>query len=393
MKNITIKKNSVILKLIYLLILIYAIQDFQTSSNIGLRNVDRSSVYISLMFILIVLGANYIEAFIKKRMKMSSFELILWVITVWVLISNILSGNNLWNSLVHIGISLLWILIYSFFYNQIRKYPESFDSIRKFIFIMFLFYVGATIYAKLNIQEIYNRTAVVNYVYYVLVFFPWILLASNKRLRNFSILIIVVMVLISMKRGAIVVFPIMFFVFYFIDGKVNNRRIKNALRVFVMFLLIIVGLVYIDQLYDGYISNRFTYESLASGSGRDTIYTMVINNILNRNIADFLIGLGSGSTTLYIGAAAHNDWLEFIFSFGLIGVFLYMNLFIILIRKTYKSIKNKFIYSSLYAVSIIYMLLIGMVGMIYFAHSTLYLMALFGTLNALEMNNCQKNNE
>ncbi|GEM_PF-2943541 len=385
-KKMTSKKEGMMLKLVFFLIFIYAVQDLQSSSNTGLRNANRSGVYISLFIIIFVLSTHYIFMLIKKGIRISYFEAALWGITLWTTVVNVFNGNDIWSSLVHVGISLLWVVIYSFFYSYVQEYPGSLNSILKYIFVMFLFYVGATIYAKINIQEIYDRTAVVNYVYYNIVFLPWIILSANKALRNIGIIIIIIMVEISMKRGAIIVFPIMLLVHYLVDGKVNRSKIKSIFKLIVIFSIVVIGLIYVNNMYFNFIGDRFTAEAIESGSGRNEIYNLALGNILNRNAVDFLIGLGSRSTIQYIGAAAHNDWLEFIFSFGFIGMLLYLQFFVALVRKTFKLIKNNYSFSSTYAVSTVYILAIGMIGMVFFAHSTLYLMALFGTVDALESN-------
>lgn len=380
------KKDSIMLKIVFILIFIYAFQDFLSSSNAGFKNANRMSVYVSLFTIILVLSTHYIFMLIKKGIRIGYFEATLWGITLWTVVVNVLNGSELWSSFVHVGISLLWIVIYSFFRNYVQEYPGSLDSILKYIFVMFFFYMGATVYAKINIQEIYETTAVVNYVYYNIVFLPWIILISNKAIRNVGFIFIIIMVQISMKRGAIIILPVMLLVHYMVDGKVNGRKIKNIFKLLVLFSIVLLGLIYVNNLYFNFLGNRFSSEALSSGSGRYEIYTQIIDNVLNRNAVDFLIGLGSHSTLQYIGAAAHNDWLEFIFSFGFIGILLYFQFFLALIIKAFRLIKNNYSFSSAYAVSIVYILAIGMIGMVFFSHSTLYLMALFGTVDALESN-------
>ncbi|OPZ88841.1 MAG: hypothetical protein BWY74_02968 [Firmicutes bacterium ADurb.Bin419] len=386
LKEISPKNGSIMLKLVFFLIFIYAIQDFLSSANTGLRNANRISVHISLFIILFVLCTHCIFMVIKRGIRISYFEATLWGITLWTIVVNMFNGSDIWSSLVHVGISLLWVVIYSFFHNYVQEYPNSLDSILKYIFVLFLFYIGATIYAKINIQGIYERTAVVNYVYYNIVLLPWIMLISSKAIRNVGFIVIIIMVQISMKRGAIIVLPVMLIVHYLVDGKVNHRKIKNIFKLLVVISIVFIGLIYVNNLYSNFLGNRFTAEALESGSGRNEIYKLALDNIINRNAVDFLIGLGSGSTLQYIGAAAHNDWLEFIFSFGFIGILLYLLFFVALVSKTFKLIKNNCSFSSTYTVSIVYILAIGMVGMVFFAHSTLYLMALFGTVDALESN-------
>ena len=46
--------------------------------------------------------------------------------------------------------------------------------------------------------------------------------------------------------------------------------------------------------------------------------------ILNRNFFEFLIGKGSGSSLSIIGSGVHNEILEMLFSYGVIGLIIYL---------------------------------------------------------------------
>lgn len=380
----TIKKNKYyILTFIFLFILNYAIQDVMHSENLGLRNVDRSKVYISLFLLIGILGMQYIYSLIEKKLKVSSTELTLWCITIWIIIVDVLRSTNLWSALVHIGLSILWIFVYSFFYYYLIKNPFSISRLMKYIMIMFIFYIFATVYAKYNIQSIYNRIAVVNMVYNVLVFLPWTTLISNRRLRNLSFFVTIIIVVISMKRGAMIVLPIMLVLYFIVEGIVKNKYISVYLKILFFALIFITIVGCIDQYSGGYITNRFSQESLSSGSGRSVIYSSILLDIKQRNIVDLLIGSGSASSLNSIGFAAHNDWLEFLYSYGIIGTILYLTLFWGFLKRSLNLIKSKSKYSAPYTMGVAYIFLIGMVGMIFFSHSTFYIMALFGTVNGL----------
>lgn len=75
-------------------------------------------------------------------------------------------------------------------------------------------------------------------------------------------------------------------------------------------------------------------------SGRDEIYANIFNAWYNNNsVIHFLFGFGfAGSTALSgVGLLAHNDWLELLSNFGLLGVSIYLYFF----YAGYSSIKNQ----------------------------------------------------
>ena len=119
-------------------------------------------------------------------------------------------------------------------------------------------------------------------------------------------------------------------------------------------------------------STRFSYESLIDGSGRAQLYRYAIEDIKQRSLLNLLIGRGSGSSIQFLGTAAHNEWLEFIFSLALLS-FLYLLLFISLFRQVYLLIRTSS-FMRLYAMAVLYMLVVGMYGQIYFLirHFILY---------------------
>lgn len=365
--------------------MIYSIQDFQTSSNIGIKDARRASVHISLFITIFFLGIYYIYSVFIRGFVRVSIHNQLWLINIWIILVNIIQGANIWNVAIHVGLATLWILTYSFFSFYIRKFKESCIHIEALIVIMFIFYVFAALYASYNIQKTYNRIAVINMVYDVLVFLPWITLIQNKKKRLLGIIIISVIVLISMKRGAIIALPIMLSMSYVIEGIIKNKKKTYIVRIVGLLSLFFIGLVIFNYLTDGYIISRFTYESLSTGSGRVNLYNIALEDIKNRTFINSLVGKGSGSSVQLLGTGVHNEWIEFLFSFGIIGVFLYFNLFISLVKTNIKLIKRRSSYASAYSIAITYILIVGMFGGIYFVHSTLYIMSFFGAVEGLTL--------
>ena len=64
-------------------------------------------------------------------------------------------------------------------------------------------------------------------------------------------------------------------------------------------------------------------------SGRDIIYSNIWNSWLDSNFFHFLFGYGFAASIKIsgIGLFAHNDWLEILSNFGLLGVIIFAVLF------------------------------------------------------------------
>lgn len=162
----------------------------------------------------------------------------------------------------------------------------------------------------------------------------------------------------GVKRGAIIAggAGLLFFLYY--QLRIIER--KNRFRDYIFAIGSIIVLAYFG--YDYYQSNEFLVnrmEALSEGSssGRNIIYANIFNAWYeSHNILNILFGFGFGSSLILSGTGnwAHNDWLEGLEGFGLIGVILYLLLFFAALQMIYKknwSADNFFIViSSIYMV-------------------------------------------
>lgn len=371
------------LYLTFFLILIYAIQDFLTSANTGARDMARQGVHIALLILLAHLTIYYIYTISHIGIAKSFVKQILWLLAIWITVVNLIQSTNIWNAMVHLGLSVLWVLVYHFFSYYLYRFPDAWCYTQTCIIIMFGFYVFSALHSTYLLRMTYNRIVAVNLAYNVIVFLPWILSFHKKWIRILGIGITFLTVLISMKRGAIIVLPVMLCVSLLVDAAIKKKRISNLIKIILIIMGFFVAFYATDQLTGGYLSRRFALESFMDGSGRALLYQNAIKDISERSMRDFFLGRGSGSSIWLLGTATHNDWLEFLFDFGIIGVIFYAALFITLFWKTIHLMRKRSPYASAYAMGVVYMLVVGMYGMIYFAHSTLYIIAFFGSIEGL----------
>lgn len=376
---------------VFLLILLYAVQDFRTSRNTGAEvGTGRGAVHVTLFIILIVLGMYYAVTTLGSRIVKFPVKVALWLITGWIAIVNLLQNASMWSVAVHLGLSVLWILTYHFFSYYLRYFPNAWPQMQVCIAIMFGFYVFSALYAAYIFQITYDRIIVVNLAYSVLVFLPWILLVARKRMRHLGICIVFFVVLVSMKRGAIIVFPLMLSTSMLVEAIVRKKWLgRVALKVIFWMALFFASLLIVNQWSKGFLTERFLPGQLAIGSGRVELYRVSIEEISQRSKWHLLIGYGSGSSVDYLGTSVHNEWLEFLFNFGIIGVLFYALLFLALVRRVWQLIRRSSPYASVYAMAVVYMLTIGMFGQIYFAHPTFYIMAFYGIVEGLMLNDAR----
>ena len=245
-------RRFIYLHITFFLLLIYAYQDFKSSANIGLRDADRSMVHLMLFIVIVVLGIYFIYTLFTKGIVLDSIKCSLWLITGWMLFVSIIQGADAWLTTVQLGLSVLWIFIYHFGKNYFVVNQKAWLVIMKWMVVLFLFYVCSSVYAIYNISSTYGKIPVINLSYYVIVFFPWISLMSNKTIKNMFYLFILIIVLVSFKRGVIIVFPLMLITYSLTKAKIEKRKITGIGKTILIVVYFLCGLLIFDIFTCGF---------------------------------------------------------------------------------------------------------------------------------------------
>jgi len=194
--------------------------------------------------------------------------------------------------------------------------------------------------SSLDPEEHANASA-----YLLLFCLPLLLIVRKSILIYACIAIACIAIVITVKRGAIVGLILSLLAYALVYFKMYLR-----FRVFIRGVLIFVvlaGLVYYVAMPRlDLIIKRFED---TSGSGRDIVYTLLINHYLGAGIENQIFGFGINSVQQYTGRFfhgggtsiyAHSDWLQFLHDFGIFGiifiVWLYAH-FLALIFRHYKN--------------------------------------------------------
>lgn len=235
------------------------------------------------------------------------------------------------------SIFLFFLPLFPFYYlAKNGKLNES--HLLRFFIMMLLVAILNFNYAKDLILESRssNKEDVVNNISYIFAFLiPYIFLFKKNLTSFFMIAIVSIFVIQGAKRGALIVgtVGILFFIYY----KLSNIDYRYRVRGYIFSVFAIVFLI--TYLYRYFLSSEFLISRLSKiedgGSGRDIIYSNLLKAWYNSdNILNFIFGHGFSSTLTLSGTGhfAHNDWLEILTNFGLIGVSLYLLIFLGLLR-------------------------------------------------------------
>ena len=238
---------------------------------------------------------------------------------------------------------------------------------KRISFLLIVFLIVASVHFWISyehkiIRELVrgsDRDEFTNNVGYIFVFmFPLIiLLKKNKMLQYALASYVFYYIIISMKRGAILigVLCLMYFIYYMWSSSSYRERILFIL------LSIVAGFVVIDFLSDLYSESLYFQarvdQTLAKdGSGRESFYPRLIDYFLyETSFWEFYFGSGANTSVKINGNYAHNDWLELLVNQGIFGVVLYLIYFMFVFRTVVSLRRNvpQNIWSAFFLLSII----------------------------------------
>lgn len=232
---------------------------------------------------------------------------------------------------------------YPFFYFAQSGVLTSKHLVRFFFLILPItilqFYFNVN---QILAERISDDTNVVNNLAYSFVaFIPFVFLIKKKILSFLVMLVLIFFIIQGAKRGALIAGFIGLFVFLYYQLRTVSK--KNKIKGYLFVAAGIIGMCY--YAFNTFQNNEFMIERLqnmseGSSSGRDMIYSNVFDGWVNSNsFLNLLFGFGFVASLQLsgIGSLAHNDWLELLSNYGLLGVCIYAILFYAAAKPIYSS--------------------------------------------------------
>ena len=188
-----------------------------------------------------------------------------------------------------------------------------------------------------------------------LVILPLLFFVKDKRIVLIIIAEILYFTLLSAKRGNILSSLIPMFLLI----RFTLKSTHNWLMRFVFFLGIMVVFAFCIYQASGneYLMDRIERTVQGDSSGRDIIFANAWSSWYNSDsFFHLLFGHGTDATVRLNRTRSHNDWLEILVDFGLLGAICYLVFFISLLRITLKSRHCTEIFYALLSVLMIWFL-------------------------------------
>lgn len=218
---------------------------------------------------------------------------------------------------------------YPFYYFAKNDQLRATHLIRFFL-VMIPIFILKFFYLKNVVRDMSDSDMVNQKAYMFVSLIPFIFLIKKKKLISGALMtLIIIFVIQGAKRGAIIAGSIGLLMYF--NYQIKTIEGQNRLRGY------LVAIIFISFLsvfaYRTYVSNEFLIDrmtSITEGnlSSRDLIYERIFNKWYDsENAWNFLAGYGFAASLDLSGSLAHNDWLELLSNFGLIGISIYLVMF------------------------------------------------------------------
>ena len=331
-----------ILKTIFMVLFFIFYYLFQTG-NMFFEKVSTSSwlPYAPLMLFVVLLV--YVLIYRDNR-RMNKYITPLYVFEIYILIISLfyslifpLSSNLLF--------FILFIPLLSI--SFIRRLVSN-DNDSGFILGYFVVFVGIFIFYMQNhyVEVFEQNDNVTNAAYTLLYMLPLLLCTRNKILAIISVILTVIAVFLSLKRGSISILSVSLLIYayilFFKGGNKQNRLIRILL--IILGLLIFTQTIYFfDDLSNNTIRERFVSLEDDRGSGRIDVFRHTISMISRSHFLELLFGHGWDMVRVdsNLNLSAHNDHLEILYDFGLVSYIFFLIFYIRLVQFNVSLIKKK----------------------------------------------------
>lgn len=332
--------------------------------------------YAIVLLILVSLFRNKV-GLTKDNLSRS---IVIWAAYAFAITTLYLVGE--WQK---IYIELLWWVLLFFFFSDVA-YRDSHDKelalfLHRYMPVLYIGNLVIYIFGWFSTNGLVGFASVsLNHYFYVGLLLPFLFLIEKKGLKYTLFTLGFVASLISYKRSSIIFAFALFILLIFTDFVKTASRRRGIVSGIIGALLLSGVMFYsynrIDTLTNGYVSQRFEQTKEDGGSGREERYEGALKQYAKLPFINKFIGIGFDGVRYKFnlsddavenGGSAHNDFIEMLCDFGIIGLLLYLVIVLNLIRMITKC---KMISKTLYDANVAGLIVFFVMSMV--SHLFLY---------------------
>lgn len=149
---------------------------------------------------------------------------------------------------------------------------------------------------------------------------------KNTKIQILVYGICLLFVVLSMKRGAMLISFVALLIFLNDKFKMISKQKKTIFFTIIAIIFILLyGLIEEMLTTSVYFQERLEETMEGNSSGRDEIYSELLHHfVYETNVFQMFLGIGAEGTLKINKYMAHNDWLEILTNQGIVGIFLYI---------------------------------------------------------------------
>lgn len=299
---------------------------------LALRGVDHWNVLLQgIILLLFMIGITG-----KPRQRTSTqLTKIVWGMFVYISLISIIY----WTDYSGFLGAVIWCVY--FFVTFLYYSAEEDDSILQFSSIIICVMTVITGYLTLDIGYIVGASSGLdeaisfeNIAGIILTTIPMIMTLRAKLLKWILILVILIVSVVSARRMAVIS---SFLVVIFSLPELLQRGKHKVLYILSFVVFIIGGYYLLTGIFQeslSFASERLGNYSDDGGSGRVDIWSKVFVLLSNNNIFEWIVGHGYlGVSRFSNSTAAHNEFLEYLFDYGVIGLIMLIMMHVALVKR------------------------------------------------------------
>ena len=290
-----------------------------------------------LLAIIFIFSFVYLFKMLFLKKKFTGFMRVWLIFMVMYIIYFLLYDNFAEYSILKM-VLLNFLPFFPFYYFSQKEILT-----RKLLIAFFLILLPVLIQKfnqsinQLRLEEM-REDVVDNTVYLFIGLLPFVFLFRQKVLSFLFLMIIWFYMIQSAKRAAIIcgMVALGLIVFEYLYASENKSKFKRYF--FAVLLLFAVGYFGYDLYQQNqYVIDRMTLMMEGQSSGRDLLIETLTSFWFQSNrLIPYLFGFGYNASSLHSVHVSHNDWVDMLVSFGLMGIVVYFALFRLLFMQVLK---------------------------------------------------------
>lgn len=290
----------------------------------------------------------------KLRIRFSAIlvlQLMFWLLSAASIFFSI-DADRTFSSFASLTLNLLLVVCL----GAMEQYSEAeFDFLIKSLLLggwvtvlLMLLFSGFSDNGRITLllgQENKDQNYINGYFLFAFSYHTHRMLVQKSRNHIFPTVFLIVVVLLTGSRGALLAFFVTMFTHICVLFGKSEHRMRNIVILAVVILLVLLTMNAVLAYMPESVSERFswTYITEKGLTGRTRIWRFLLNHYADDSIPRMLFGHGYGTTSLINtmnGRVAHNLYIDNLMTLGLVGVLLQVAtqtsvVFILLKQKQY----------------------------------------------------------